>query len=106
MDFGKFLFERCCACSLGEHTRIEHFHHGIFFGAPQALLGAISIVLGLSIAGWVLYNSFIERQSEYSGGFLTFGIAPALVLFGLYSVRVAFKRFSAPKPATVEDDTC
>lgn len=65
---------------------------GIIFGVPQALLGTIAIALGVSVVGWVLYNSIIERQSEYSGGFLMFGIAPALVLFGLYWVRAAFKR--------------
>lgn len=65
---------------------------GLVFGAPQALFGLVSIVLGVSLIGWVLYNSFIQTQPQYSGGFLTFGIGPALVLFGAYWVRAAFRK--------------
>ncbi len=64
---------------------------GVVMGVPQALLGLISAGVGLSIIGWVLYNTFIERQPQYSGGFLTLGIGPTLVLFGLAWVRSAFR---------------
>jgi len=59
---------------------------------PRVLGGLLSIILGLSIIGWVLYNSFVETQPEYSGGFLTFGIGPTLVLVGAYWLRTAFTR--------------
>ncbi len=65
---------------------------GMLLGVPQALLGIISITLGAAIVVWVIYNSFIERQSEYTGGFLTFGIGPALILVGWYWLRQAFSR--------------
>ena len=65
---------------------------GVLFGVPQALFGLISFGVGVSIIGWVLYNTFIETLPQYSGGFLTFGVAPALVLFGIYWLRAAFVR--------------
>lgn len=65
---------------------------GILFGVPQAVFGITSIAIGLSIVAWVLYNSLIEEQSQYSGGFLTFGVGPALVIFGFYWARAAFKQ--------------
>lgn len=67
---------------------------GVLFGVPQAVLGVTSVLIGLSIVGWVLYNSLVETQPQYSGGFLTLGVGPALVVFGLYWARVAFKRES------------
>lgn len=67
---------------------------GALFGVPQAVLGITSVLIGLSIIGWVLYNSLIETQPQYSGGFLTLGVGPALVIIGLYWARVAFKRES------------
>ena len=70
---------------------------GIAFGAPQALLGITSIGIGLAIIGWVLYNSLIERTSDFSGGFLALGIGPLLVSAGAFWVALAFKRdHSAP----------
>ena len=64
----------------------------IIFGVPQALFGMISIIIGVSLVIWVLYNTFIETQPEYTGGILTFGVAPGLILFGVYWLRVAFTR--------------
>lgn len=46
--------------------------------------------------GWVLYNTFIDRQPEYTGGFLTFGIGPILTLFGAFWIREAFTRQGIP----------
>ncbi|MCC5811788.1 MAG: hypothetical protein JJU06_15565 [Ectothiorhodospiraceae bacterium] len=65
---------------------------GVLFGVPQAVFGVVSIAIGLSIVCWVLYNSLVEEQPQYSGGFLTLGIGPALVIFGVYWARAAFKR--------------
>ncbi|GGD79487.1 hypothetical protein [Lacimicrobium alkaliphilum] len=65
---------------------------GVLFGVPQAVLGITSVFIGLSIVGWVLYNSLVEMQPQYSGSFLTLGVGPALVIFGLYWARAAFKR--------------
>ena len=65
---------------------------GVLFGIPQALLGLVSFGIGVSIIGWVLYNTFIETLPQYRGGFLTFGVASALVLFGIYWLQAAFVR--------------
>jgi hypothetical protein len=65
---------------------------GVLFGIPQALLGLVCVVFGGAIVVWVLYNSFVERTTTYSGGFLTFGIGPFLVLFGAGWILYAFKR--------------
>jgi hypothetical protein len=59
---------------------------------PQAIFGLLSFLIGLAIAVWVIYNTFVARQPEYSGGFLTFGIAPALLIFGAAAIVSAFKR--------------
>lgn len=72
---------------------------GILFGVPQALLGLVSILFGSAIVVWVIYNSFVERQPQYSGGFLTLGIGPALALAGWYWLRQAFSR-----PSEVESE--
>lgn len=64
----------------------------VLFGVPQAIFGLISFGIGVSIVGWVLYNTLIETLPQYSGGFLTFGVATALVLFGIYWIREAFLR--------------
>ncbi len=64
---------------------------GVLLGIPQALLGLMSIILGGTLIGWVLFNTLIERQPQYRGGFLTFGIGPALVLFGWLWLRAAFR---------------
>ncbi|MBN7770648.1 hypothetical protein KUV44_17595 [Marinobacter daepoensis] len=83
---------------LGSALRsLEHPTHlqrmlGVLFGVPQAVLGITSVFIGLSIIGWVLYNSLVETQQQYSGGFLTLGVGPALAIFGIYWARAAFKR--------------
>jgi hypothetical protein len=76
---------------------------GIFFGVPQALLGLTSIAIGVAIIGWVLYNSLIERTSEYSGGFLSLGISPLLISAGAFWVALAFKRNYAVPADETED---
>ena len=69
---------------------------GIVMGAPQAFFGLVAIGIGLSIVAWVLYNTFVQRQPHYSGGFLTFGIGPALAVFGVGLLRSAFRTEGAP----------
>ena len=64
----------------------------VLLSIPQAIFGLLALLIGLAIAVWVIYNTFVQRQPEYSGGFLTFGIAPALLLFGMAAVVSAFKR--------------
>lgn len=64
---------------------------GVLMGVPQALFGLLCIAAGSVIVGWVLYNTFVERQPEYTGGFLTLGIGPVLVLFGLGWLLGAFR---------------
>jgi len=63
---------------------------------PQAIAGFVSLCMGLTIIGWVLYNSLVERQPEYSGGFLTFGVSSGLTLFGYGLLRDAFRRRFRP----------
>lgn len=72
---------------------------GFLMGVPQALFGLACAATGAAIIGWVLYNTLIERQPEYSGGFLGFGIGPALVLFGVGWLVSAFRRNRAADEA-------
>ena len=65
---------------------------GELIALPQAIVGLLSLCMGLAIIGWVLYNSFVERLPGYSGGFLTFGVSTALALFGFGLLRNAFSR--------------
>ena len=65
---------------------------GFIFGVPQALFGLISLGIGLAIVLWVLYNTFIEQQKEYSGGFLTLGMSPLFIMFGLFLIKSAFNK--------------
>jgi uncharacterized membrane protein len=61
----------------------------ILFAIPQFILAVLALLIGLSIVVWVLYNTFVERMPQYTGGFLSFGIAPLMLLVGagwLYSL--------------------
>lgn len=68
---------------------------GILMGVPQALFGLLCALIGVAIVVWVLYNTFVERQPEYTGGFMALGIGPALILFGLGWLVTAFRRDSS-----------
>jgi len=61
----------------------------IFLTIPEILFGVISIIIGIMVIIWVLYNSFIERQDTYSGSvyFVGFGLAIPLITFGKYLLR-------------------
>jgi hypothetical protein len=67
---------------------------GLLMGLPQALFGVLCAGVGSVIVIWVLYNTFVERQPQYNGGFLTLGIGPTLILFGLGWLSTAFRRNS------------
>jgi hypothetical protein len=67
------------------------------FRVPLALFGLLCIVAGGSIIGWVLYNVLIERQKEYTGpglvfGLGSFGVGTPLVLYGWFTLRSAVRR--------------
>jgi hypothetical protein len=62
---------------------------GLVLSIPQILFAVLAILIGICLLGWVLYNSFITRLPEYNGGFLTFGIGPALIAFGVMWLRQA-----------------
>ncbi|GAA5445181.1 hypothetical protein Misp06_03378 [Microbulbifer sp. NBRC 101763] len=75
--------------ALERKTKIQEYISVLLF-FPQAIFGLTSFLIGISIAVWVLYNTFVEKLPEYSGGVLTFGIAPALILFGLAALKSVF----------------
>lgn len=80
---------------------------GILFGLPQALFGLLALIAGVAIIIWIIYNSLMARQPEYSGGIFTFGIGPALTLFGVYWIRDAFSRYNKTtdiKPHSIDDE--
>lgn len=64
---------------------------GLLMGVPQALFGLLCAAVGIAIICWVLYNSFWERDPNYTGGFLTLGVGPVLSLFGVGLVFDSFK---------------
>jgi hypothetical protein len=69
----------------------------ILFRVPLALFGAVCLVAGVAIIGWVLYNVFVDRRKEYSGpGFVfglgSFGVGVPLVLYGWFTLRSAVRR--------------
>ncbi|TXH74479.1 MAG: hypothetical protein E6Q88_04325 [Lysobacteraceae bacterium] len=68
----------------------------VLIAFPQALLGLVALGSGLAIIAWVLYNSFVERLPEYTGGFMTFGVSSLMVLFGFGLLRDAFSRSYRP----------
>lgn len=72
---------------------------GILMGVPQALFGLLCVLIGLTIIVWVLYNSFVERQPQFTGSFLSFGIGPMLCLFGTAWLFRAFR--AQPKDTEV-----
>lgn len=83
----------------GAPTRFQRFARMLLF-VPRVIFGLLAVSIGASIALWVLYNTFVKRLPEYSGGYLTFGIAPVLLLYGLAAVRSAFKTKGKPALST------
>ena len=67
------------------------------FRVPLALFGLVSLVIGMAIIVWVLYNVFVERQRQYTGprfilGLGSFGIGAPLVVYGWVTLRSAVRR--------------
>lgn len=58
---------------------------------PVAVLGLVSLLLGLSVVAWVLFNVFFEQQPSYSDDALlpSFGAGPLLVILGWRRLRKA-----------------
>ncbi len=68
------------------------------------LLGLLSLLIGLSIVAWVLYNSFIELDASYSGpdvitSFSSFGIGLPMIYFGWRWLRQALAVHESLKQA-------
>ena len=76
---------------------------GILMGVPQAMFGALCFAIGVAIIVWVLYNSFWHHDPNYTGGWLTFGIAPVLTLFGIGIVLDAFKRAPPSNDQSIDE---
>jgi len=72
-------------------NKLQHFLL-VLLTVPQILFGIGIIAIGASIVLWVLYNNFVARQSEYTGGFLTFGMAPIFIVFGIGLLISALKK--------------
>lgn len=53
----------------------------------KKLFGVLAVTIGVAIAGWVLYNTFIERQPEYRPGVKPLGFAAAMIGVGVYWIR-------------------
>jgi hypothetical protein len=70
---------------------------GWLMGLPQALFGLLCTAVGMAMLGWALYNTFWTRDPAYSGGLLTFGLAPTLILFGVGLILAALRRPPPPK---------
>jgi hypothetical protein len=64
----------------------------VLAGVPQALFGLACFLAGVLIAGWVLWNLFIQREGQFEIRSLgAFFIVAALVMFGVGWMRGAFK---------------
>jgi hypothetical protein len=58
--------------------------------------GALALLFGLAIIGWVIYNEFIHKLPEFKRPPLVgyFGMGPVMSYFGWLWLRKAFKRNS------------
>ena len=63
----------------------------VLLSAPLGALGLTSLAFGAAIIAWVLYNLLVETQPQFSGWspFISFGIAPTLIGFGWFLVRLS-----------------
>lgn len=66
---------------------------------PIGLFGLLSLLIGLTIVAWCLYNVFVRRLPEYSGPdnpfvllLSGFGVAPSLIAFGVHLTRLSLRR--------------
>jgi len=61
------------------------------FSFFKLLFSLLALLLGISIILWVCYNEFIHKLSDYERPPLAgpFGVAPLMILVGLYWARCA-----------------
>ena len=61
---------------------------------PAFTFGLLATGFGAAIIVWVLYNYLIERQPEFTVPvvFGSFGIAPAMLFFGIYTLKSLWVR--------------
>ena len=71
---------------------------GWILAIPQTLFTAVAVVIGVSIALWVLYNLFVERQPEFRGG--SIALVAGLTVFGLQRLSQLFRK---PAPTALLD---
>jgi hypothetical protein len=64
---------------------------GLAMGVPQALLGLMSLLLGLTIIAWILYNLLIKLQSQFMFSLLALPVPLMLVKGGAKWLRDAFR---------------
>jgi hypothetical protein len=63
---------------------------GFALSVPQALLGVFAVFLGVAIVAWVLYRALVEPLDLRLLLLPTFGIGPALIVFGVQWIKTAF----------------
>jgi hypothetical protein len=75
-----------------------------------AFFGLISLLMGLTIIGWCLYNVAVKRLPEYSGPGTPielwlggFGIAVPLISFGIFLIRLALQRGTRERQPSFEE---
>jgi ABC-type dipeptide/oligopeptide/nickel transport system permease component len=63
--------------------------HGL--RVPIFVLGVVSVLIGVSVLGWVAYNVFWERQPAFRWG-ASLGLQFTFIAFGWYLIRLAVDR--------------
>lgn len=78
---------------------------------PIALLGLLSLLSGVSIIAWCAYNLAGLRTPEFSGSIDTlrlllcvFFVAPMLIGFGRYLLRLSLSRVDKPEEKPLGKD--
>ncbi|HYW77425.1 MAG TPA: hypothetical protein VFA48_12555 [Gammaproteobacteria bacterium] len=79
------------------------------YSCPDILLGSFSLVFGLMMIIWVLYNVFLRRLPEYTGPSIvdslgSFGIGVPLLLYGLDRIRSALHSGKSARKRPQEPD--
>jgi hypothetical protein len=61
----------------------------------KLMFALLALLIGSSMILWVLYNEFINRLPEYERPPFAgiFGIAPAMIIIGLYWARSVLDEF-------------
>jgi hypothetical protein len=78
-------------------TRVARLFRHILRG-PIFLLGAVAVVIGVSVLAWAAYNLLWERQPEFRwSGLRAIWTMVSLIGFGAYLVRLAVQRSADSK---------